>query len=62
MTEKGRTQQPTINGSSKGEQWLATTRVRGQQLAMAANEGSSQRRDCCGQRGVIAILEAAEAS
>jgi hypothetical protein len=36
MTEQGRTQQPTIDGSSKGKKWLATTRVRGQRVAMAA--------------------------
>ncbi len=39
MTEQGRTQQPTIDGSGKGKQWLATTRVRGQRLAMAAKGG-----------------------
>jgi hypothetical protein len=60
--EQGRTQQPTIDGSGKGKQWLATTRVRGQQLAMVEKEGGSRRRDCLGQRGVIAALEAAEAS
>ncbi len=36
MTEQGRMQQLTINGSGKGKQWLATTRVRGQLLPMAA--------------------------
>jgi hypothetical protein len=60
-TEQGRTQQPTIDGSSKDKQWLATTRVRGQWLAMVAKGGGSQRRDCRGQRGVIAESEAAEA-
>jgi hypothetical protein len=45
MTEQGRTQQPTINGSGKGKQWLATTGVRGQQLAMAEKGGSGWRRD-----------------
>jgi hypothetical protein len=43
MTEQGRTHQPTINGSSKGKQWMATARVSGQQLKMAA-KGSSDRR------------------
>ncbi len=47
MTEQGRTQQTTIDGSGKGKQWLATTRVRGQRLAMAAKEGSGRRRDVC---------------
>jgi hypothetical protein len=28
MTEQGRMQQPTIDGSGKGKQWLAMTRVR----------------------------------
>jgi hypothetical protein len=32
--EQGRTQQLTINGSGKGEQWLVKVRVRGQRLAM----------------------------
>ncbi len=50
MTEQGRTQQPTINGSGKGKLWLATTRVRGQWLAIAAKGGSGQRRDCHSQR------------
>jgi hypothetical protein len=50
MTEQGRAQQPTIDGSGKSKQWLATTRVRGQQLAMVEKGGSSQRRDCHGQR------------
>jgi hypothetical protein len=50
MTKQGRMQQPTIDGSGKGKQWLAMTRVRGQWLAMAAKEGSSRRRDCHGQR------------
>ncbi len=47
----GKMQQPTIDGSGKGKQWLATTRVRGQQLAMAAKEGGGQIWDCHGQRG-----------
>jgi hypothetical protein len=38
-TEQGRMQQPTIDGSGKGKQWLATTRVRGQQLAIVAKRG-----------------------
>jgi hypothetical protein len=42
MTELGKMQQPTINGSSKGEQWLATMRVRGQWLAMAAKGGGGR--------------------
>jgi hypothetical protein len=50
MTEQGRTQQPTIDGSGKGKQWLARARVRGQQLAMVAKGGSGRRRDCHGQR------------
>jgi hypothetical protein len=58
--EQGRTQQPTIDGSGKGKQWLATMRVRGKQLAMAAKGGGGWRRDCHGQRGVIAASEAAE--
>jgi hypothetical protein len=62
MIEQGRMQQPTINGSSNGELWLATRRVRGQRLAMAVKGGGSRRRDCCGQRGVIPALEAAKAS
>jgi hypothetical protein len=37
--EQERMQQPTIEGSSKGEQWLTTTRVRGQQLAMVVKVG-----------------------
>jgi hypothetical protein len=61
-TEQEGMQQPTINGSGKGKQWLATMRVRGQRMAMAAKGGSSQRRDCHGQRGVIGVLEVAEAS
>jgi hypothetical protein len=60
--EQGRTQQPTIEKRSKGKQWLATTRVRGQWLVIAAKGGSGWRRDCHGQRGVIAALEVAEAS
>ncbi len=60
--QQGRMQQPPMNGSSRGKQWLATMRVRGQRLAMVEKGGSSQRRAGCGQRGVIAALEAAEAS
>jgi hypothetical protein len=55
-------QWPTINGSSRGGQWLAMIRVRRQQLAMAEKGGGCQRRDCHGQRGVIVALEVAEAS
>jgi hypothetical protein len=62
MTEQGRMQQATIDGSGKGKQWLARTRVRGQRLAMAAKGGSGRRRDCHGQRRLMAALEAAEAS
>jgi hypothetical protein len=62
MTEQGRMQQPTIDGSGKGKQWLEMTRVRGQRLAMAAKGGSDRRRDCHGQRLVIAASEVAEAS
>ncbi len=47
MMEQGRTQQPTIDGSSKGKQWLAMRRGRGQWLAMAKKGGGSQRRDIC---------------
>jgi hypothetical protein len=50
MTEQGRMQQPTIDGSGEDKQWLATTRVRGQRLAIVAKGGSSWRRDCHGQR------------
>ncbi len=57
MMEQGRMHQPTINESGKGKQWLATTRVRGQRLGIAAKGGSGWRRDCCGQRGVIAALD-----
>jgi hypothetical protein len=62
MTDQGRTQQQTNNGSGKGNQQLATTKVRGLWLAMAAKGGGSRRGDCHGQRGVIKALEAAEAS
>jgi hypothetical protein len=62
MMEQGRKQQPTIEESGKGKQWLATMRVRGQRLAMAAKGGSHQQRDCSDQRGVIAASEATEAS
>jgi hypothetical protein len=62
MTEQGRAQQPTIDGSGKGEQWLATRRVRGQQQELAAKGGVGWRRDCRGQREVIAELEVAEVS
>jgi hypothetical protein len=47
--EQGRTQQLTINGSSKGEQWLTMTRVREQRLAMAAKGAAA--------RGVIAVAK-----
>ncbi len=60
--EQGRTQQPTIDGSGKGKQWLAKTRMRGQRLAMVVKGGNGRRRDYRGQRGVIAALEAAETS
>jgi hypothetical protein len=60
--EQGRTQQPTINRSGKGKQWLAKMRVRGKRLAMAVKGGSSQRRDYHGKRGVITALKMAEAS
>ncbi len=60
--EQGRKQQPTINGSGKGKQWLEKMRVRGQQLAMVVKGGSGRRRDYHGQGGVIAASEAAEAS
>jgi hypothetical protein len=62
MTDQGRTQQPTINGTGKGKQWLATSRVRGQRLTMVAKGGGSRRRDCRGQRGVIVASVVAEAS
>jgi hypothetical protein len=45
MTEQERMQQPTIDGGSKGKQWLATMRVRGQRLAMAAKGGGGRRMD-----------------
>ncbi len=61
MMNQGRMQQPTINGSSKGKQWLAKTRVRGQRLAMVVKGGSGWT-DYLGQRGVIAVLEVAKAS
>jgi hypothetical protein len=61
-TEQQRMQQLTIDGSGKGEQWLATTRVRGQWLAMVTKGGGGWKRDCHGQRGVIVALEVAEAS
>jgi hypothetical protein len=60
MTDQGRTQQPTIDESGKGEQWLASKRLRGQQLAMVAKGGGGRRRDCLGQREVIAASEAGE--
>ncbi len=60
--EQGRTQPPTINGSGKGKQWLAKIRVRGQRLAMVVKGGGGQRRDYRGQRGVIAALEAEDAT
>jgi hypothetical protein len=60
--EQGRTQQPTINGSGKGKQWLAKMRVRGQWLAIAVKRGSGWRRDYHGQREVIAVSGVAEAS
>ncbi len=41
--EQRRTLQPTINMSGKGKQWLATTRVRGQRLAMAAKRAAAGR-------------------
>jgi hypothetical protein len=58
--EQGRMHQPTIDGSGKGKQWLATMRVRGQQLVMAAKGGGGRKRNCHVQRGVIAALKAAE--
>jgi hypothetical protein len=60
--EQGKMQQPTIDESGKGEQWLAKIRTRGQWLSMAVKGGGGQRRDYCGQRGMIAVSEVAEAS
>ncbi len=62
MMEQRRMQPPTINASSKCEQWLATMRLRGQQLALAAKGGCGRRRDCHCQGGVFAALVVAEAS
>ncbi len=62
MMEQGRMQQPTIDGSSKGKQWLAKMRVRGQRLAMAVKGGGGRRMDYFGQRGVIVASEGAETS
>jgi hypothetical protein len=53
--EQGRMQQQTIDGRSKGLQWLAMARVRGQQLAMAAKGGGSRRRDIC-KRVLLDVL------
>ncbi len=68
--EQGRMQQPTIDGSGKGKQWLATTRVRGQGLAMAAKRGQRpeeglpwpKRSDCGigGSRGILDLDKKAE--
>jgi hypothetical protein len=57
--EEGRTQQPTIDGSGKGKQWLAKMRVSGQRLAMVVKGGGSHRRGYRGQRGMIRASEAA---
>ena len=46
----------------ESEQWLATMSVTWQMLTMAAKGGGGWRRDCRGQRGVIAAPEATEAS
>jgi hypothetical protein len=42
-------------GSCKGKQWLATTRLRGQQLAMVEKGGGGRRRDIC-KRVLLDVL------